>query len=79
MRFLVVPDNFKNGRPTRSYLCRPAEFRSQGWGWTFQRKEALEFVSRDEAQRIIETTMTIKSGVLIVPVSEDTQEAAGGR
>ena len=79
MRFLVVIDSAKNGHRTRSYLCRPPEFPKNGWAWTFQREEATEFASRKEAQQVIETTMRIKSGVLIVPVSEDPQEVAGGR
>ena len=77
MRFLIVIDSAKNGRRTRSYLCCPPEFPKNGWAWTFQREEATEFGSRKEAQRIIETIMRLKSGVLIVPVSEDPQPAAG--
>ena len=42
-----------------------------GWFWTDQREEAAEFASQDEARHIIETTMRIKSGVLIVPVSDE--------
>jgi hypothetical protein len=72
-------DPANNGRPRRSYLFRPREFRGGGWAWTNQRELATEFASRDEAQQIIETIMRLKSGVLIVPVSKDPQEAAGGR
>ena len=71
MRFLIVIDSAKNGRRTRSYLCCPPEFPKNGWAWTFQREEATEFGSRKEAQRIIETIMRLKSGVLIVPVSDE--------
>jgi hypothetical protein len=70
MEYIIVIDSTTTGRLRRSYLCR-LRGRANGWGWTFQREEATEFTSRDEAQRIIETTMRIKSGVLIVPVSED--------
>jgi hypothetical protein len=55
----------------------PTRISQNGWAWTFQREEATEFPSRRDAQHIIETTMRIKSGVLIVPVSEDPQPAAG--
>ena len=47
-----------------------------GWFWTDQREEAAEFASQDEARYIIETTMRIRSGVLILPVGEDPQPAA---
>jgi hypothetical protein len=76
MKYLVVIDSTANGRPTRSYLCHPLG-PGAGWFWTFQREEAAEFASRNEARRIIETTMRLKGGVLIVPVSEDPQPVAG--
>jgi hypothetical protein len=75
MKYLIVIDSTASGRPSRSYLCRP---RGVFCFWTFQREEATEFASRDEAQRVIETTMRLKSGVLIVPVSEDPG-AKGGK
>jgi hypothetical protein len=73
MKYLIVIDSTADGRPGRNYLCLPPEFRRGGWRWTSQREEANEFASRDEAERIIETTMRLKSGVRIVPVAEDPQ------
>jgi hypothetical protein len=73
MKYLIVIDSTASGRPMRYYLCLPPEFRKKGWAWTFRREEANEFASREEAQRIIETTMRIKTGVRIVPVAEDPQ------
>jgi hypothetical protein len=70
MKYVIVIDGAANGRPRRSYLCRPTPLRS-GWFWTDRQEEAKEFASRDEAQRIIERRMKVKNGVLIVPVSED--------
>jgi hypothetical protein len=76
MKYLIVIDSTANGRPGRSYLCRPRGSRGYGWFWTFEREEAHEFASRDEAQRIIKARMKLRSDVLIVPVSEDPREAA---
>jgi len=73
MKRLIVIDSTANGRSRRSYLRRG---RGAGWGWTLQPEEAHEFASRDEAQRIIKTRMKLKSGVLIVSVSEEPQENA---
>jgi len=75
MKYLIVIDSTASGRPRRSYLCHPRG-RGIGWFWTDQREEAAEFESQDEARYIIETTMRIRSGVLILPVGEDPQPAA---
>ena len=76
MKYLIVIDSSADGHATRSYLCRRRGCRGHGWFWTFEREEANEFASRYEAQRIIETTMRLKGGILIVPVLEDPQLAA---
>ena len=52
IKHMIVIDSAKNGRRTRSYLCRPPHFRKNCWAWTFQREEATEFTSRKEAQQI---------------------------
>jgi len=77
MKYLIVIVSTADDRQTRSYLCRRRECRGHGWFWTFEREEANEFASRNEAQRIIKTRMKLKSGVVIVPVNEDPQHGAG--
>ena len=71
MKYLIVIDGTENGRPIRNYLCCPREFRGRSGAWTNQREEATEFATRKEAQLIIKTKMRIKTGVRIVPISEE--------
>jgi hypothetical protein len=71
MKYLIVIDGTHNGRPTRNYLCRPREFRARSGAWTSQREKATEFASRKEAREFIQTKIKTKTGVRIVPVSED--------
>jgi len=71
MKYVVVIDNIAHGRPTRIYLRRLRGGHGRWWGWTDQRCEATEFAGRNEAQQIVETKMRLKSGVLIVPVSDE--------
>jgi hypothetical protein len=68
MKYLIVIDCTANGRRRRSYLFRSSK---AVWSWTSQREEAAELANPNEAQQIIETTMRLKKGVRILPVSED--------